>query len=271
MNKACVVALSFLFSHMAYAQQLVSGNIIRTPAPIAMKQSSGEVPAEGEWLTLSPIYSEWIAEPVICQSYLPDTSTILNNEPFTQAGVDCSRVERRTVTTNEQNTLTQELRLLSETEEQRTISATDSRSALGTQTVSYSKVLKTVKTHIVGSNTQTFTGALKASDVLGKTSFANGNFISALYLHQDTNPSGYYFKLTLSGVSTTLASDAAALTYLESVMGTMTVSSVNLTTATARVSTRSGGALAVYWILSAAQFNTLSQVNDAFTVTYAKN
>ncbi len=202
---------------------------------------------------------------------MPDTTSILNNQPFTQTGADCTIIERRAVSYSEQNTLTQEIRLLSQTDEQRTVSASDSRSAIGTKAVSYSKIPKTVKTHVIGSNTQTFTGALTSKDVYGKTTFSNGNVISALYLHHDTSPLGYYFKLTLSGVSTSLVSDSAALSYLESVAGTMTVSAVNLPTSSARVTTRSGGVLAVYWTLSAAQHNTLSQVADAFTVTFAKN
>jgi len=135
----------------------------------------------------------------------------------------------------------------------------------------YSKVPKIVRTSTSGSNTLTFWGAVKASEIYGKTSFANGNTLSSLYLHRDTSPAGYYFKLTLAGVSSTLSSDSAALTYLESTIGTMTVSGVSLTTSTAKVITRTGGSLAVYWVLSAAQFNTLSQVADAFNVTYAKN
>jgi len=112
---------------------------IVAPAAIASGSFIIRAPIEADlsqWQIMPPDFSDWesISEPYNCSAWSPDTFTVHVGESFTQEQ-SCSQDFERTVTVNEYDNFTGEVRVVSEETETDTQSIENSRDASGTREI----------------------------------------------------------------------------------------------------------------------------------------
>lgn len=126
MNKKILLAVAIsIFSSSSIAE-----NIIRTSAPVIYK------PQES-WSPIDPVYSDWanLGSPQNCTNWAPLTSLVADGTSFSQSSTDCEQYQTRSRQEREQEAVSQVIRDKgAPTTETQTVSATSTRSAIGTDT-----------------------------------------------------------------------------------------------------------------------------------------
>jgi len=101
---------------------------------ISASQSREAVGTREDWLSASPVYSQWVNEGSAyeCQTWTPDPSTIVTGETFTQHSDDCKIKQTRTRQDREQESSTQAYRNVGEpVAETQVVVASSSRTSVG--------------------------------------------------------------------------------------------------------------------------------------------
>lgn len=124
MNKIIPLAVAVSF----FSASVIAENIIRASAPVAYK------PIEN-WSPIEPLFSDWANLGAVknCTNWSPDPSFIAEGTSFAQTATDCQQEQTRTRQEREQESTSLVVRDNgAPTTETRTVSATSTRSAIGT-------------------------------------------------------------------------------------------------------------------------------------------
>lgn len=113
-----------------------AANIIRMQAPIILGDATEQI---GTWAPWQDTISEWVdvGASSNCSDWSPLTNTITAGESFTQSSSNCQQSQERTIQPTERNTETLAVRNAgTATTESQVVTASSTRSAIGTKTVS---------------------------------------------------------------------------------------------------------------------------------------
>lgn len=126
MNKIIPLAIAVSF----FSASSMAENIIRATAPVSYKPSIKE-----SWLPFEPAYTDWanLNSPKNCTNWDPLPSFISEGTSFTQTATDCQQDQTRSKQEREQEATSLAIRDKgSSVTESRTISASNTRNAIGT-------------------------------------------------------------------------------------------------------------------------------------------
>lgn len=113
-----------------FSASVFADNIIRVSAPVAYNPSTNE-----SWSPIDPTFSDWINlnSPKNCTDWSPLPSFIAEGTSFTQTATDCQQDQTRSRQEREQEATSLAIRDKgSSVTESRTVSASDTRTAIGT-------------------------------------------------------------------------------------------------------------------------------------------